>query len=159
MCNQTKSLALLTMIFMLGITVSAGCKRGEKAASTEMSIPADLKIVLGHTGGFAGRSMGYSIYANGDVLKWEGKYPEENRQATAIVDQDHVQQLWNHASEIKILEMQEQVMGNVTWFITVTADGESRRVTWAKRDEEALTPAQQFFDDCMEVAETVVEEK
>ncbi len=142
------------VMVMLGID---GCKHSEKNPSVE-EIPSDLQIIFGQQGTFAGRSMGYSIYGDGQVVRWEGKYPEENKEATATVDADHVRRLWKRAQEIGFLEMSDQAMATVNTFITLTADGESRRVTWVDRDANAPTPAQKFYDECVDVAKKALGE-
>jgi len=146
----------LPIILLLALSFG-GCKQGEKTSAQANPVPEDLKLTFGQSGGFAGRMMGYSIDAGGTVVRWEGKYPEENRQATSTLDQAQVQQLWDHATAIELLEMQEQVMDNIVWFVTVTAEGESRRVTWNKQDPEA--PVQQFFNACMDLAKTALGEE
>lgn len=144
--------ALLYIGIMAFLVAPGGCKQGEKASAMSEDIPSDLKIIIGQQGTFAGRSMGYSINADGAVLRWEGKFPEEHVEARASAPEAQVEQLWKHAREIGFLQMQEQVMSTVNTFVNVTANGESRRVTWDRRDENALTAAQQFYDACMEVA-------
>jgi len=139
--------------------LTGSCKQGEKTSSMTQEIPSDLKIIFGQQGTFAGRSMGYSINGTGEVIRWEGKYPEEHTEATATVSEDEIQRLWRHAQKIGFLEMKEQAMSTVNMFITVTADGESRRVTWVGRDEDALTPAQKFYDECLAVAKAALEQE
>ena len=143
------SLALAMLFF-------AGCKSG---GQTTRSVPSDLRIVFGYEGTFAGRSMGYSITAAGQVVRWEGKYPEEVVEATARIDRKHVERLWRRAEEIEFLRMKEQAMATVSSFITVSAQGDSRHVTWAERDETDLSPPQEFFDECMSVAKAAFNEK
>jgi hypothetical protein len=134
-----------------------GCKHGEKTSGDE-PLPEDLQFVFGVEGAFAGRGMGYIIHRSGEVIRWEGKYPGEVIEATAVVDAAQVRRLWKMAEEIGFLKMSEQVMATVNTFITVTAGGESSRVTWVERDENALTPAQKFYDECVVVARTALGE-
>ncbi len=166
---QTYRIAALSTLFGMLLMGYGGCKQTEQKPTMEEErqtvrtgsddVPADLKIIFGQQGTFAGRGMGYSINAGGEVLRWEGKYPEENTEASATVDAAHVQRLWKYAQEIGFLEIQEQAMATVNNFITLTAGGESRRVTWVQRDEDALTPAQKFYDECMVVAKTALGEE
>ena len=137
---------------MIALLIGAGgCKNGE-SASDGSAVPPDLEIIFGQQGTFAGRGMGYSIDANGNVVRWEGKYPGEVTEAEATIDSKQVRRLWRRAEDIEFLSMQDQAMATVYSFISVTAGGESRRVTWAERDADAPTPAQEFFDECMETA-------
>lgn len=147
--------SLLMIVLLLG---AGGCKNGEKSASAGSAVPSDLKIVFGQQGTFAGRGMGYSIDAVGDVVKWEGKYPGEIREAQAEIDPKQVRRLWHRAEEIDFLSMKDQAMATAHQFITVSAGGESRRVTWVARDEDAPTPAQAFYDECMATARAALGE-
>lgn len=141
--------SLLMIALLMG---AGGCKTGEESASTGSDVPSDLEIVFGQQGTFAGRGMGYSINAAGEVVRWEGKYPGELKEARAAIDPKHVRRLWHRAEEIEFLSMQDQTMATLHSFISVSAGGESRRVTWAERAEGSPTPAQDFFDECMETA-------
>lgn len=150
-----KTLGSLLMVMML---TGAGCKGGENAAENA-SIPSDLRIIVGQQGTFAGRGMGYTIDAAGNVSRWEGKYPGEIVQADTTIDRGQVEQLWRRAEEIGFLSMQDQEMASMYNFVSVRAGGESRRVTWTKREEDAPTPAQAFYDECMQTAKSAFGEK
>ncbi|NNE33792.1 MAG: hypothetical protein HKN13_01050 [Rhodothermales bacterium] len=145
--------------FLSFAVLGSGCKHSEKqmddpnlAASVE--VPSDLQIIAGQSGGFAGRSTGYTFSADGSVVEWEGKYPGENERATAPADLKRASSLWQHATDAAILQTTQQAVGNMTWFVTVTAGGESRRVSWAEWPEEggALSDAQVFYNKCVEMA-------
>ena len=146
--------AAVSTLLLMGMS---GCKHGEKTPSD--AIPSDFSITCGIQGTFAGRSLGYSIDALGEVVQWEGKYPGEIRQATAMLDRKEVGRLWQRAEDIKFLQMKEQAMTVEGSFVTVSAAGESRRATWAALDEREPTPAQTLFDECMSMARTALESK
>lgn len=148
---------MLLMIIML--SAGAGCKHGEGSGSADGEIPSDLLIIFGQQGTIAGRGAGYSIDAAGEVVRWEGKYPGEDTTAAAAVGRDHVRMLWDRARDIGFLSMEDQAMASMYYFVSVTADGESRRVTWTPRGQDAPTPAQSFYDECMEVARLALGEK
>lgn len=155
--HRSRQVALLLMIIML--SAGAGCKHGERSGSADTQLPPDLLIMFGQQGTFAGRGAGYSIDAAGDVVRWEGKYPGEDTTAAAAVGRDQVQELWNRAREIGFLSMQDQEMASMYYFVSVTAGGESRRVTWTAREQNASTPAQAFYDECLETARLALGEK
>ncbi len=158
--RQSLRNAMLWVVPAFMLVGLAGCKCGESSSSSSgQEIPADLTILFGRQGTFAGRSMGYSINADGDVVRWEGKFPGENQLAAATVGRHEVRRLWRRAEEIGFLQMKEQAMATEGLFITLSAGGESRRVTWVARAGEAKTPVQAFFDECMDVAKTALGEK
>ena len=145
------------MIIM--VSAGAGCKHSETSVSADEEVPPDLLIMFGQQGTIAGRGAGYSIDAAGEVVRWEGKYPGEDTTAAAAVDYEKVHQLWNRARDIGFLSMQDQEMATMYYFVSVSAGGESRRVTWTARDQDAPTPAQAFYDECMETARIALGEK
>ncbi|MBT8400971.1 MAG: hypothetical protein KJO98_10890 [Rhodothermia bacterium] len=149
---QGYRIATLPIVVAILLMGSNGCKHTEENRPMTSEVPSDLKIIFGQQGTFAGRGMGYSIAGSGEVLRWEGKYPEENIEASAVTDSGHIQSLWQRAQEIDFLEMRDQSMSTVHYFVTMTANGESRRVTWVERNEESLTQAQEFYEECRAVA-------
>lgn len=147
-----------SVLLILLPAAAGGCKSGEESASAETAVPSDFQIIFGQQGTFAGRGMGYTIDAEGVVVKWEGKYPGEVKEAVAGINADQVRRLWKHAEEIGFLSMQDQAMATAHSFVSVTAEGESRRVTWVDRDVDDPTPAQVFFDECMKTAQAAFAE-
>lgn len=145
--STTPAIIALTVLLLAGLV---GCKSGERAASDEDPVPTDLKMVFGMQG--SARMQGHSIAADGTVSRWEGLFPEQNVQARSEVDRDEVRRLWHYVQRSGFLEMQEQAMAQSFWFITVTANGQSRRVTWTDRADQNPADAQALFDACLEVA-------
>ena len=141
-----------TFSFLVALLLASGpgCKHSEKA----MAAPSDLQIMVGQGGGFAGRMTGYTIGADGSVVEWEGKYPGENKRADAPADKERAAALWQQAVEANILETSQQEVGNMTWFVNVRADGQTRRVSWSEwpEDRTTLSDAQAFYNACVEAA-------
>lgn len=121
-------------------------------------IPEDLNIIFGRQGTFAGRSMGYSIEADGRVTRWEGKYPGEIEQANAAISEDELRRIWKRIEAIGFLEMSYQAMTTEGPFMNVTAGGESRRVTWTGQSDDLPAGVQDLYDDVMDVARTALGE-
>ena len=153
--NQVLSASTIPVVILL-LMGFAGCKGGSKATSSPDTVPGDLKIIFGRMGTFGGRSMGYSISGNGDIVRWEGKYPEENIQANAKADTESVRRLWARAEEIGFLQLKYQDMTVVGSFINVTAGGESRRVVWGDQDDGVPTGVKEFYEECLEVARKTI---
>ena len=146
------------------VLTAAACKNSDQRAQGAGTpgaeeVPGDLEITFGQTGGFAGRMTGYTMLADGSLPEWEGKFPGENKRRTAPADSERAASLWRLATEAAILETSEQATGNMTWFVTVSAGGESRQVSWAgwPADGEAQTPAQRYYETCLEVAKAALD--
>jgi hypothetical protein len=147
------SLINVTLCFVVVTSTSMGCKHSQKGSTDAQvaSIPADLEIIAGQTGGFAGRMTGYTFSADGSVVEWEGKYVGENKRGSAPADLERAATLWQHATDAGMMEKGEQARGNMTWFVTVKAGGESREVSWASWPQNGgeLTEAQEFYNVCV----------
>jgi hypothetical protein len=134
----------------LAALMLAGCKSGERATADDEAVPPDLKVVFGMQG--SARMQGHSISADGTVSRWEGLYPEQNVQARSSADREEVRRLWQQVQRVGFLDMEEQAMAQSFWFITVSANGKSRRVTWIDRTDQGPVGAQALFDACLDVA-------
>jgi len=152
--RRLKSQSAGILAALLVASTVGGCKHSEKA----MSVPSDFQIMVGQEGGFAGRMNGYTFEADGSVVQWEGKYPGENTRADAPADKERAETLWKQAVEANIMQTSQQEVGDMTWFVSIRADGETRRVTWAGWPEEGqpLTDAQQFYNNCVEAAKSAL---
>lgn len=75
---------------------------------------------------------GWSFRANGEALQWEGLAPEQNQQAEGQIAPDTLRALWGAVQEAAFFSWSQQEMGAPSWFITVTANGESHRVIWVR---------------------------
>lgn len=140
--------AALTLVCM------PGCKNGENVSRSEVALPPDFDIIVGQTGGFAGRMTGYAVNADGVVMEWEGKHAKENVRRESASDPARALALWRDAAEVGILQMTQQATGEATWFVALTAGGESRRVSWSSwpSDPADMTEAQRFYNTCVDLA-------
>lgn len=133
---------------MGGLCLVAACatERPARTATADSStMPNDLIIVTGQTGGFAGRMRGYSIRADGRVWRWEGKHVEENVLAEATMPPEVVDSLWRRVQASDFFSQSQQVREERA-FLSVTADGESRHVSWtATPIDSADTPIGQLY--------------
>jgi len=133
--------------------------RGAGAGAAAGDLPPDLTILFGRTGGVAGQLQGHSIRADGSVLRWNGKAPEEHVQAEGQLARDQVAALWAHVQAADVFGQQRQDMDPVVSFVNVTANGESRRVAWhvPLGEDPPDTPIQGLFDALQEAARAAIE--
>ena len=128
---------------------------GKEGLELQRMEPADLVITLGTTGNYAGRMRGHSIRADGSVVRWEGKYVEENTDVVGRLRLEQVDSLWMQIQEIGFFEHDQQETGNSTAFVNVTAEGKSHRVAWALTPGEPPPemPIPQFYASCRALVE------
>ncbi len=150
---------LVIIAAALTIACLPGCKNGENVSRSEVALPADFDIIVGQTGGFAGRMTGFAVNADGVVMEWEGKHAKENIRRESAPDPTRALTIWRDATEAGILQMSEQAAGEATWFVALTAGGESRRVSWSSwpSDPEDMTEAQRFYNRCVELAKSTLD--
>ena len=156
-------LLALSLLLALGACTcrASSDERAPAAASTEtvcdtMRVPSDLHIVLGQTGGLAGRMRGYSLRADGTVQRWEGKYVEEHVQARRTVSPERIAAIWRRVQAVDYFEHAQQAMSHQTAFLRVTAEGRSHRVSWpiAPGQPPPETPLYELYAYVREVART-----
>ena len=163
--RQTQTIILLVVFCSAATMTGSGCKNSDQRSHdasqyATLIVPADLEITIGQTGGFAGRMRGYTIAADGSLSEWEGKFPGENKRRSAQADSARAALLWRLAKEADILQTSQQAVGNMTWFVTVSAGGESRQVSWARWPEDASdqTKAQRYYESCLAAAKSALDD-
>lgn len=122
---------LVLVCIVGGLCLTAACASEQPAQRTaeQAALPIDLLIVAGQTAGLAGRMRGYSVRADGRVRRWEGKYIEENVLAESTAAPEVVDSLWRRVQDSDFFSQSQQVREEGA-FLSVTADGDSRRVSW-----------------------------
>lgn len=155
--HSTMKAALFVSLLAL-IILAPACSSKKKinqsaAASSAGAIPADFQLIVGTSGGFAGRMNGYTIEANGAVTQWEGKYPGENVTQTGQLNAEEMAELWHEMEEAAYFDYQQQEAGNMTTFMNARADGKTHRVTWPRQLGEvpAGSKMQVLHAACMEI--------
>jgi hypothetical protein len=114
----------------------AACHSSSPRSATDTtSVPADLRVVVGEGGGFAGRWTGFSINSSGSVLSWSGPYEEAETELTGEVRQDELSAFWQSVREAGFFEIDAGEPANMTTFLQITADGKTHRVAWPTRPE------------------------
>lgn len=138
------------VFFMLLLAGMSACtsqrsSADQQADSTE--VPADLYIIFGREGGFAGRMAGYTVRADGTVSQWEGKFVGENVLRTATLPPERLRALWTQVQSTRFFERDQQQVGNMTEFVNITAAGRSHRVSWTVPlgEKRADEPLQQLY--------------
>jgi len=109
--------------------VLAACVPLPKPAAP--GVPADLVVVVGHTGAAGGRQQGYRLRADGSVERWEGRYVGERASPAGRLDAAQVRDLWERIEAARFFDQAQQEQANSVAFMTVSAGGRQRRVAWA----------------------------
>lgn len=146
-------------VALLSLLLMAACSPSRHAGADAGAPPSDLSLLFGRTGGLGGQMQGHSIRADGTVLRWDGKAPEERVQAEGHLDPDQMAALWARVQEADVFSMQRQDMAPTVTFVNVTAHGDSRRVAWHVPLGETPpdTPIQGLYDDLVAAARTALD--
>lgn len=132
---------------LLALGACANSAHRHRTVAANEAPPADLVVLVGRaTGG--GRVQGHSIRADGSVLRWEGRYPEETVQARGRLAPDSVRALWARIRAADGMETGGQDILTPGYSLSVTANGTARRVTWHVPLGTSLpdTPLQRLHD-------------
>lgn len=145
---------LRSLLALALLLIAAACSPSRQAGADAGTPPPDFVVLFGRTGGMAGQMQGHTIRADGTVLRWDGKSPEERVQAEGRLDPDQMAALWARVQAAEVFSMQRQDMDPTVTFVTVTADGDSRRVAWHVPLGETPpdTPIQALYDDLVATA-------
>ena len=150
---------MLRALLALALLLLAACSPSRQAGSDAGAPPPDFVVLFGRTGGMAGQMQGHTIRADGTVLRWNGRSPEEHVQAEGHLDPAQIAALWARVQAAELSSMQRQDMDPTVTFVTVTADGDSRRVAWHTPLGETPpdTPVQALYDDLMATAHAALD--
>lgn len=133
-----------------------GCKQQEEIrkkdqSSLDIEVPEDLKMVIGSGGGFTGKWKGYTIYGNGNLEKWNGRWEEDN---TVLLDKklnkQELQSIWKRVLEIDFFITKINENGSFISVIKITAEDLENRVTWIPGIEGIELPqhkVEEFYRD------------
>lgn len=145
----------LSMLVLLG----AACAGKPASSARGAAVPADLHIILGTAGMTPGGMQGWSIRADGTVMAWAGKAPEADVRATGTLPAGQVADLWAAIRDAGFFDVEEQAMATRVAFITVTADGRSRRVAWTRPLGQPLpdSPLERLYARLREAATTALD--
>lgn len=116
---------------VLGLLFLAGaCSNAQQTMEPPVVIPEDFRVVFGKGGGFAGLWEGFTVDANGQVLKWMGRYAEDKAQPAGSLGTAQVAELWAHLEAHRFFALQADTRGNMTGVIEATAHADTHRVFW-----------------------------
>ena len=121
--------------------------------------PDDFQMTFGITGLPAGRMQGYTVHADGTLIQWEGKYPGENVRREGKLTPDQVNEIWTDVETSSYFTQSDMGKGLSNHFMNITADGESKRVTWnqAPGQPPLEGAVQSLYNSCNTVVKAVLE--
>jgi hypothetical protein len=146
----TSLVKLLCAFSVLTILACHSYDSSRSDSQGDISVPSDLRLVTGEGGGFAGEWNGYTVDSSGSVFSWQGFKAEENSKRTSILKAAQLRELWKSIADGHFFEIDSSGTGNMTQFMTVSANGKVHRVSWAKPGATASdpTPVQRIFNTC-----------
>ncbi len=104
---------------------------GANGTRTMDAMPPDFSIVIGSGGGYSGMWEGHRIDADGAVTAWSGVAEREEARRVGSLSESHMASLWQRIHDDGLLDLQISESGNLTTFIEMTANGSTRRLSWA----------------------------
>jgi hypothetical protein len=141
---------LLCIFSVLAILACHSYDSSRSDSRSDISVPTDLHLVIGEGGGFTGEWNGYTVDSSGSVFSWRGTKAEEHSQRASKLTATQFRELWNSIADGYFFEIDSSGTGNMTQFMTVSANGKVHRVSWAKSSATAsdLTPVQRIYNTC-----------
>ena len=130
--NQNIQLVFYGFITFLLLACS-----GSKTIQKSPSFPDDLRISIYQGGGVAGIWRGYTIEANGSVMRWQGRLPETNPEVSGQLSPSELHTLWQAIQAADFFNVRLTNTGNLTTFIKIQASGRQNIVSWPSAESQA----------------------
>ncbi|MDO9256389.1 MAG: hypothetical protein Q7U54_12810 [Bacteroidales bacterium] len=111
------------LISLLLIAFFASCSSSGKVTSD----PNSRRLIFGNGGGFTGIYTRYELFEDGNVFIL---LPDNTLQPRKKIRKKKAQELFSQADKLKIAQPQFNHPGNMTWFITIQADGIITEYKW-----------------------------
>lgn len=137
---------LCTLVFLVG--ACSACDP-DTIGQKEKDKPAQLRIVIGEGGGFAGSWQGYTIRGEGTVFAWNGKGARENERPIGRLSSDTLCALWDAVQDLESIQPTNSA-GSLTQFIEITVQDSSKTYSWQPRPGASRTKAayQRLHERC-----------
>lgn len=151
-CTTISSKPALLQFFTFALLLLS-CSSGRSNGTMSDSVPKDFKLSFGEGGGITGRWIGFTIVADGSVLKWDGGRAEENVTARTKLSSEELSTLWQR---VKILQhVTDSVLekGNITYYLRLTANATSREFTWTSNRSESVRNLEELLHYCQSIIE------
>lgn len=140
---------LLTLIGLL--CFSLACNRHSNDPTG--TVPADFELVFGSGGGITGLWQGFTLQADGRLLRWNGPMAGANETVAGSVSMDDRRALWNEIEAAKFFEETKDERGNMTRRISVTANEKTHHVYWPMVvGTQETQPLDRLYERCEETA-------
>ncbi len=153
-------------MILLGAILMLNCKNHKSVSKNEgaddkVEVPKDLKIVLGSGGGFTGKWQGYTIYADGTLERWEGRWAEQNPVVLEKnLSTDEVYEIWVKIEAIDFFDDKTRETGNKISIFEVSTGNLKNRVTWVSGVEGRTEPkhkVESFYWNINHIINRVIE--
>jgi hypothetical protein len=125
--------ARLPRYWMIGFgLVLMGCRATADGggAVPGQDVPADLQVAFGAGGGFTGQWEGYTVRADGTVLRWEGAGVGDGARPAGRLRPEQVDSIWTRLQAERFFAWPAGEAGNATGFIEVVARADTHAVAW-----------------------------
>jgi hypothetical protein len=138
------------MVSVLTILACHSSDSTKSESGSDLSVPHDFRLVIGEGGGFTGEWIGNTVDSIGTLFSWRGTKAEENTRKTSTLKTAAFRELWQSIADGHFFDIDSSGTGNMTEFMTVSANGKMHRVSWAKPRATAsdLTPVQRMYSTC-----------
>ena len=141
------------VLFVFSVLAILACHSHDSTKSdshSDIPVPSDLRLVIGEGGGFTGEWNGNTVDSSGSVFSWRGTKAEENSQRSSKLKATQLRELWSSIADGHFFEIDSAGTGNMTQFMTVSANGKMHRVSWEKPGATGSdpTPIQRIYNTC-----------
>lgn len=135
------SIRFFVLFFILTTILLSCISAKQKESKKNTYVPKEMKLLIGKGGGFTGKWNGYTIYGNGKVVSWSGRWEEQNIiEETITLSDAELSQLWEKVNEIEFFNQKISETGNIISVLEITTDLLTNRATWISGTENIDEP-------------------
>lgn len=102
------------------------------------------KISFGNFGGFTGELDAYHLISNGQLFKQEGR--KKTFTALQSVKKKEAAALFEQFKELKLHELKQHEVGNLSYFIEITSPNYNNKVVWSDESKSLDPNIKAFFE-------------
>lgn len=121
------------------ISLFASCSSSGKLTSDSNS----QRLIFGNGGGFTGIYTTYELFEDGNVFIL---LPDNTLQPLKKIRKKKARELFSQADKLKIAQPEFNHPGNMTWFITIQANGMITEYKWGDANNSVPNEIEDLYD-------------
>ncbi len=108
----------------------------------------EFSLLFGEGGGITGLWQGFTVGADGLILRWEGRVAGENAKTAGFLSRDELVSIWKRSTELGLLAPGISQKGDLTYYVLLTSNGSKKEYTWIEDGSSSSKILHNFYSYC-----------